>query len=148
MKDRYIEVLGSARNKLAKIVYTCSQKDGEDETMSYIGELDYLREGYIGIELPYNTDTNELRCGGLGTPVDSVVISPITEADKEIWLEAAIKHIEFCREYDKWDRSISMGGDEYMKECRYIDDYADGRLKRAKTIEIYVGEQLEVSRMV
>lgn len=146
MEDKYVVALGAAMNKLAKIVYSCNAESKTVETKSYIGELDYLREGYIGINLPYNTTQRELTCGGLGTSTESVTISPVTETEKEIWLAAAIKHIEFCRSYDKWDRSLSYEGYDYERECEYIDSDADGRLKRAHSIKLYTGEELHISK--
>lgn len=143
MEDKYEMALGAAKNKLARIEYTREAQNGKMETECYIGEMDYLREGYIGIDLPYDTQKKEMTCGGLGTSVDSVAITAITNDDKDVWLAAAIKHIEFCRSYDKWDRSLSFKGDAYERECEYIDGDADGRLKRAHSIELYIGDKLE-----
>lgn len=95
------EALLPYHDMLADISFISESEHVRRHTDHFIGQVGYSVNRSLDIEYPMDVDTRTCDCGGIGTPIVEMTISPVTEQDVEDWKAVAHRHVEMCREYDK-----------------------------------------------
>lgn len=135
---------------LADIRYISECEHVKRHSGHVIGQIGYGVNRSIDIEYPMNADSRECNCGGMGTPILEVTISPVTDKDVKEWKAEAHRHVEMCREYDKWEwthidhTEYSEDDYEYERAMRYIDDTCDRRNRSIDSVVKYQGESITI----
>lgn len=144
------ETLLPYKDMLADISFISESEHVRIHTGHIVGQIGYSANCSIHIEYPMDVDSRECNCGGMGTPILEVTISPVTDKEVDDWKKEAHRHVEMCREYDKWewthiDHTEYCEDDyEYERAMRYIDDVCDSRDKSIDNIVRYEGEPITV----
>lgn len=136
---------------LADISFVSESEYVKRHNGHFVGQIGYGANRSIGIEYPMDVDKRTCNCGGMGTPILEVTISPVTDKDVEDWKAEAHRHVEVCRECDKWQwahidhTEYRQGDDDYEKAMRYIDDMCDSRNRSIDNIVRYGGEPITIN---
>lgn len=99
------EALLPYHDMLADISFISESEHVKRYTGHFIWQIGYGVNRSIDIEYPMDIDSRECNCGGMGTPILEVTISPVTDKDVEDLKAEAHRHVEVCRECDKWEWS-------------------------------------------
>lgn len=144
------EALLSYNDMLADISFISESEHVKRHVGHFIGQIGYGVNRSIDIEYPMDADNRECNCGGMGTPIVEMTISPVTDRDVEEWKAEAHRHVEVCRECDKWEWShidhteYSQGDYEYERAMRYIDDTCDRRNRNIDNIVRFEGTPITI----
>lgn len=144
------EALLPYHDMLADINYISEGEHVKRHTEQFIGQIGYGVNRSIDIEYPMDVDKRTCNCGGMGTPIIEVTISPVTDKDVEEWKAEAHRHVKVCRECDKWEwlhidhTEYSQRDYEYERAMRYIDDMCDSRDRSIDNIVRYDGETITI----
>lgn len=142
------EALLPYSDMLADISYISESEHVERHAGRFIGQIGYSVNRSIDIEYPMDVDNRTCNCGGMGTPIVEMTISPVTDKDVEDWKAVAHRHVEMCREYDKWEwthidhTEYSEDDYEYERAMRYIDDMCDCRNRSIDNVVRYEGKSI------
>lgn len=144
------EALLPYHDMLADINYISEGEHVKRHIGHFIGQIGYGVNISIDIEYPMDAESRTCNCGGMGTPIIEVTISPVTDKDVEEWKAEAHRHVKVCRECDKWEwahidhTEYSQGDYEYERAMRYIDDMCDSRDRSIDNIVRYDGETITI----
>lgn len=144
------EALLPYHDMLADISFISESEHVKRYAGRFIGQIGYGVNRSIDIEYPMDANSRECNCGGMGTPIVEMTISPVTDKDVEDWKMEAHRHVKVCRECDKWEwahidhTEYSQGDYEYERAMRYIDDMCDSRNRSIDNVVRFEGEPVTI----